>query len=91
MRATRDHRHRLVILADAAVDHIVDDHPEMEPHLDGVLRAVERPTVHRSGRATNEEWYFLEGAGPARWLHVVVHFFGEEGSVTTAFGRSRLP
>ena len=39
----------------------------------------------------DEEWYVLAGAGPALWLHVVVHFFGEEGSVTTAFGRSRLP
>jgi hypothetical protein len=63
----------------------------MAPHLDAILRAVEQPTEHRLGRATNEEWYFLAAAGPARWLHVVVHFFGDEGFVTTAFGRSRLP
>ena len=78
-------------LTEAAIDHILGSHKEMAPHLDAVLRAVERPTVHLRGRAANKEWYFLAGAGPARWLHVVVHFFGEEGNVTTAFGRSRLP
>ena len=53
--------------------------------------AVERPTFHCAGKAANEEWFFLDGAGPARWLHVVVHFVEDEGSVTTAFGRNRLP
>ena len=78
-------------LTEAAIHHILENHGEMEPHLDSILRAVERPTAHRRGRAANEEWYFLADAGPARWLHVVVHFFAEAGSVTTAFGRSQLP
>ena len=78
-------------LTEAAIQHILEEHGEMEPHLDGVRRAVECPTAHRRGWAANEEWYFLADAGPARWLHVVVHFFEEAGSVTTAFGRSQLP
>ena len=79
------------MLTRAAITHILDGHGEMEPHLDAVLCAVERPTAHRVGRAANEEWYFLANVEPSRWLHVVVHFSGEAGSITTAFGRSKLP
>lgn len=86
-----DHLGRTVVLTERATRHIVESHEEMEAHLDDVLVAVERPTLHRPGRVENEEWYFLEAAGPARWLHVVVHFLEDRGSVTTAFGRSRLP
>ncbi len=63
----------------------------MEAYLDAVVLAVEHPTLRRAGRVANEEWFFLADAGPVGWLQVVVHFFGDEGSVTTAFGRSRLP
>jgi hypothetical protein len=91
LATTLDHDGRVVVLTAAAVDHIVGAHGEMASHLEAILRAVEHPTERRPGRATGEQWYFLAGAGPARWLHVVVHFFGDEGFVTTAFGRSRLP
>lgn len=86
-----DYRGRVVTLTEDAIAHILDQHSEMAPHVGAILRAVEQPTAHGPGWATNEEWYFLTDAGPARWLHVVVHFFGDEGSVTTAFGRSQLP
>ena len=79
-----------MVLTEAAVHHILEGHGEMEPHLDAILRAVERPTIHRVGRVTNEEWYSLRVPG----LHDgarVVHFLDEAGSVTTAFGRSQLP
>jgi hypothetical protein len=91
VRVTKDYRGRTVAFTEIAVDHILEAHGEMASHLAAVLLAVERPTAHRRGRAVNEEWYFLADAGPARWLHVVVHFLGDEGSVTTAFGRSQLP
>lgn len=90
VRATTDHLDRRVVLSDEAIDHIGRSHPEMLAYLDQILSAVERPTVHRPGRAANEEWHLLEAAGPSSWLHVVVHFVGFEGSVTTAFGRRRL-
>ena len=91
VRAMVDPEGRRVVLSDHAWLHILGSHEEMEAHLDAVVLAVERPTVRRPGRAVNEEWYFAALAGPSRWLHVVVHFCGEEGSVTTAFGRGRLP
>ncbi|MBM2823265.1 MAG: hypothetical protein HW413_2011 [Thermoleophilia bacterium] len=52
-------------LTEAAIDHILGSHKKMAPHLDAVLHAVERPTVHLRGRAANEDWYFLAAAGPA--------------------------
>ena len=82
---------RRVVLTDRAWLHILESHGEMEAYLEAILLTVQLPDIRRRGHAANEEWYFAAYAGPSRWLHVVVHFFGDEGSVTTAFGRSRLP
>ena len=46
---------------------------ELAVYCERILEAIETPTRRLRGRAANEEWYFLEGAGPARWLQVVVH------------------
>ena len=82
---------RRVVLTIARWEHIVDAHEEMEGHLEAIVAAVEAPTVHRPGREEGEEWFFLAGADPRRWVQVVVHFFGDEGTVATAFGRRRVP
>lgn len=74
--------------------HIVDErtgHPELAEHQTAILRAVERPDAIRSGRRSNERWYFLRGAGPSRWLQVVVAYEGDRGWIVTAFGRRRDP
>ncbi len=55
------------------------------------MTAVREPTRRSGGRSSNEEWFFLEGAGPARWLQVVVHYEGGEGWIATAFPRRSLP
>ncbi|MBV9819612.1 MAG: hypothetical protein JOZ07_14865 [Solirubrobacterales bacterium] len=87
--------------------HIVSEvtgHPELARYRDEVLRAVtaspgppRRPLAPRPpdevqpGRRSNERWFFLRGAGPSRWLQVVVAYEEDRGWIVTAFGRRRDP
>jgi hypothetical protein len=85
---------RLVELTAERWEHITDPtdgHPELEGHAEEVLRAVARPDTRAPGREPNEEWFFLRGAGPSRWLQVVVAYEEERGWIVTAFGRRRNP
>jgi hypothetical protein len=91
MLQTGDPDGRLVVLTGQAWLHILDGHPELEPHLQEIRRAIAGPTRRLPGRKSNEEWFFLEGTGPSRWLQVVVHFERGRGSITTAFGRRSVP
>jgi hypothetical protein len=47
-------------------------HPELRPYRADVLAAVQRPTSQIPGRRPDEEWFYRRGAGPSRWLKVVV-------------------
>jgi len=38
-----------------------------------------------------EEWLYLAGPGPARFLKVVVHYEHGEGRIVTAFPRRAFP
>jgi len=89
MLETVDPDGRRVILSEERWRHILRRHGELEVHRDRILEAIETPTLRTRGRTANEEWFFLEGAGPSRWLQVVVHYEENRGSVTTAFGRGR--
>ena len=66
-------------------------HPELRPHRDDVLRAVREPTIRRPGRVPTQEWFYLEGAGPSRYLKVVVEFTQGRGQIITAFARRSTP
>jgi len=66
-------------------------HPELAQHLDAVLRAVKAPDHRLAGRRDGEEWFYLEGAGPSRFLKVVVAYDGRQGRIITAFGRRSMP
>jgi hypothetical protein len=66
-------------------------HPELVEHLDAVLRAVQAPDHRFGGRRDGEEWFYLQGAGPSRFLKVVVAYDGQEGRIITAFGRRSMP
>lgn len=68
-----------------------DGHPELAALQTQVLHAVEAPDRHRPGHAPNEEWFYLAGAGPSRWLKVVVVFQAENGRIITAFPRRAFP
>jgi hypothetical protein len=91
-RNTRDSRGRDVVLSIERWQHIIDAHPEIEAHEEDVLRAIASPTAVLAGRESDEEWFYLEGAGPSRWLKVVVSFDGpQSGRIITAFARRRKP
>lgn len=66
-------------------------HPELTEHLDVVRRAVKAPDYRLGGRRDGEEWFCLEGAGPSRFLKVVVAYDGREGRIITTFGRRSMP
>jgi hypothetical protein len=71
--------------------HILAGHPELARHLASVTRAIREPDRRIVGRQEDEVWYYLRGAGPSRWLKVVVHYEGGRGWIVTAFGRRSLP
>lgn len=88
----RDREGREVLLSPERWQHIVSGHPEIEVYEQEIRRAVESPTAILPGREPDEEWLYLEGAGPSRWLKVVVVFDSEEsGRIITAFARRRKP
>lgn len=66
-------------------------HPELRPHRADIMHAVREPSSRRPGRQPNEEWFYLEGVGPSRYLKVVVAFSGGKGRVITAFARRSMP
>lgn len=72
-------------------NHILRGHPDLAPHRDAILAAISAPTIRRPGREPNEWWHYLEGAGPSRWLKVVVAYEGDRGYVRTAFARRSFP
>ncbi len=68
-----------------------DGHPELAGLVDHVMRAVAAPERRRAGRAPNEEWLYVSGAGPSRWLKVVVLYAEGRGFVVTAHPRRGFP
>ncbi len=91
-RKMRNRQGRDVLLSNERWVYIVSAHPEIEIYEEEVLRAVESPTAALAGREPDEEWLYLEGAGPSRWLKVVVVFDSEgSGRIITAFARRRKP
>jgi hypothetical protein len=92
VRAMRDPRGRRVSLEAERWEHISDGHPELRDIQADIVRAVESPSEILAGRAPDEEWFYLAGAGPSRWLKVVVIFDRVgSGRIITAFGRRRKP
>jgi hypothetical protein len=73
--------------------HIIasDGHPELADLQAEVLRGVAEPTEVRPGRESDEVWFYLYGAGPSRWLKVVVVFRSDRAYIVTAFPRRALP
>lgn len=66
-------------------------HPELEPYLSEILRAVAQPDHRLAGRRENEEWFLVARTGPSRYLQVVVAFAEDRGWIVTAFARRSLP
>ncbi len=88
---TLDPDGRIVELSADRWSHIVDGHPELARHLESVGRTVREPDRRVAGRGQGEEWFYLAGAGPSRWLKVVVHYEGGRGRIVTVFARRSIP
>lgn len=91
MWKTVDPNGREVVLDATRWRHIVDRHDVLAPHRDDLLRAVAEPTRRKPGRRQNEEFFYLAGTGPSRWIKVVVHYEHNRGRIMTAFPRRRFP
>lgn len=91
-QSIRDRKGRQVLLSPERWTHIASGHPEIAIYAKEIQRAVESPTAVLPGREPEEEWLYLEGAGPSRWLKVVVVFDSvDHGRIITAFARRRKP
>ena len=71
---------------------VLRDHPEMTSLAGAVLRTVAAPDhVVPDPVRDNRKRYFRQGAGPSRWLLVVVSYEQEPARIVTAFGVRKDP
>jgi len=71
---------------------ILRDHPELALHLPDVLRAIAEPDrVLPDPVYERRRRHYLRGAGPSRWLLVVVSYEQEPARVISAFGNRKDP
>jgi hypothetical protein len=83
---------RVVVPAELWRDKILRDHPELASHLDDVLRAISVPDhVLADPVYEGRRRHYLRGAGPSRWLLVVVSYEQEPARVISAFGNRKDP
>jgi len=83
---------RVVVPAGLWRHKILRDHPELVAHLDDVLRAVAEPDrVLPDPVYERRRRHYLRGAGPSRWLLVVVSYEQEPARVVSAFGNRKDP
>lgn len=83
---------RVILLDRVWREKVLRDHPELDSHLDAVLRAVEAPEhVEDDPVFPERRRYYLRGAGPSRWLMVVVSFEQEPARIISAFGNRKDP
>jgi hypothetical protein len=88
---------RRVDLTDERWAHIIGaepqraGYPELAAHQDAVMRAVQTPDRRLPGHRPGEEWFYIAGAGPSRFLKVVVAYDGSSGRIITAFARRSMP
>jgi hypothetical protein len=94
--ATTPDGDRVVLFADTWRDHIIDPregHGEMAAHFAAVLATVAMPDHREPDPFERRERFYKRGAGPSRWLMVVVSFEQEPARIVTAlgYGHGRAP
>jgi len=83
---------RVVLCLALWQDKLLRDHPELAPHLSDVLRAVASPDhVVADPVFDGRRRFYLRGAGPSRWLLVVVSYEQEPARIISAFGNRKDP
>jgi len=71
---------------------ILQNHPELAGHVDDVLRAVQAPDViYIDPTYAERRRFYLRGAGPSRWLLVVVSYEQSPARIISAFGIRKDP
>ncbi|MEX2645347.1 MAG: hypothetical protein WD249_03700 [Gaiellaceae bacterium] len=91
MWETIDPDGRRVVLTHERWRHIVEEHEELGLEPSDILAVVAEPEHRLPGRGPQEEWFYRGGAGPSRWVKVVVHYEQTFGRIVTAFPRRALP
>ncbi len=87
---TRNPEGRLVLLAETAWNHVLDQHVEMSGHLADTIAAIRAPDHREPDPRVGRERYFGRG-GPLRWIRVVTELHGDVDRVVTAFPQSNDP
>jgi hypothetical protein len=83
---------RVVVPALLWHDKVLRDHPELDTHLDDVLRAIGAPDrVSADPVFRNRRRHYLRDAGPSRWLLVVLSYEQEPARLVTAFANRKDP
>jgi hypothetical protein len=84
--------HRVVVPAAIWQGKVLIDHPELRFHLPDVLRAIYSPDhVLRDPKFKDRRQHYLRGAGPSRWLLVVLSYEQEPARLISAFPRRKDP
>jgi hypothetical protein len=83
---------RVVISTDIWRGKVLMRHPALSPHLREVLRAIYAPNhILPDNRFKERRHHCLRGAGPSRWLIVVLSYEQEPVRLISAFPRRRDP
>jgi hypothetical protein len=88
---TVDREGRRIVLDDAGWRHILEEHQEMEVHLEAVMLTVSEPQHWREDPRPGRMRYWRPELGPSRWLMVVVDFGVDPARVVTAYGIRKNP
>jgi hypothetical protein len=87
---TRSPDGRMILLFTASWGHVLAGHPEMEDHLDMVMKTLEDPEHREPDQRVGRERFFRRG-GPEAWMRVVVELDGHIDRVITAFPQANPP
>ena len=82
------------VLLDGVIwnEKIVRDHPEVASHKDDALRAVSAPDhVAADPGSPGRKRFYPRGAGPSRWLLVVVSYEQTPARIVTVFANRKHP
>ena len=83
---------RIVLLDPLWSGNIVRSHPEVESYLTEILRAVAAPDhVAKDPAFAARTRYYARGAGPSRWLMVVVSYEQTPARIVSAFANRKDP
>jgi hypothetical protein len=91
MATMMDPQGRTVWLTKRGWAHVLEEHQEVERHLPGLKKCVEKAEKRTRGKFADTEKLWLRNVGPAKWFAVVVRYEGRTGTIRTAYADGRGP